>query len=242
MNNVIDEVLAGEPRYTIKDNGGTTLYSNVQIVLATTVTTQGTPLNKALFDSIKDDLNSRLLISSKASQGEATTGTNDTKYMTPKKVQDKFDSLTTSASYTNSTTTASTYTLVDFSNYSNKIVKVVGRFHTASNSGSSTIGKLTIAGTSIAIYQSTTGEASGTSAVLNFYGASSSGDWTFELDFDLVSKTIAGRSYRHTSTSGSAVFDTILGSFDTITSLSTTITASGSTRPISIYATINSNR
>lgn len=39
MNNVIDEVLAGEPRYTIKDNEGTTLYDNVQIDLKTQVTT-----------------------------------------------------------------------------------------------------------------------------------------------------------------------------------------------------------
>lgn len=39
MNNVIDEVLAGSPRYTIKDNGGTTLYDNVQIDLKTAVTT-----------------------------------------------------------------------------------------------------------------------------------------------------------------------------------------------------------
>jgi len=39
MNNVIDEVLAGDPRYTIKDNGGTTLYDNVQINLKTQVTT-----------------------------------------------------------------------------------------------------------------------------------------------------------------------------------------------------------
>lgn len=241
MNNVVDEVLAGSPRYNIKDNGGTSIYSNVQIDLATQVTTAGTPLNKALFDSIQTDLNSRLLISNKATTGEATTGTNDTKYMTPKKVQDKFDNLTTSASYTNSTTTPATYTLVDFSNYSNKIISVVGRFHTSSHS-SSAIGKLTIAGTSIDIHQSTTGDASGTSAVLNFYGASSSGDWGFELIFDLISKTITGQSYRHTSSSGSAVFDTILGSFDTITSLSTTITTVGANRPISIYATINSNR
>lgn len=51
--NVIDEVLASTPRYTIKDNGGTTLYDNVQIDLKTAVTTQGTALNKALFDKIE---------------------------------------------------------------------------------------------------------------------------------------------------------------------------------------------
>lgn len=39
MNTVVDEVLAGSPRYTIKDNGGTTLYDDVQIDLKTQVTT-----------------------------------------------------------------------------------------------------------------------------------------------------------------------------------------------------------
>lgn len=39
MNTVVDEVLAGSPRYTIKNNGGTTLYDNVQIDLKTQVTT-----------------------------------------------------------------------------------------------------------------------------------------------------------------------------------------------------------
>lgn len=38
--NFVDEVLASSPRYTIKDNGGTTLYDNVQIDLKTQVTTQ----------------------------------------------------------------------------------------------------------------------------------------------------------------------------------------------------------
>lgn len=83
MNTVVDEVLAGQPRYNIKDNGGTTLYSNVQIDLATNVTTAGTPLNKALFDSIQTDLNSRLLVSNKATPAEVIAGTNNTKYITP---------------------------------------------------------------------------------------------------------------------------------------------------------------
>lgn len=240
MNNVVDEVLAGSPRYTIKDNGGTTLYDNVQINLKTQVTTAGTPLNKALFDSIKDDLNSRLLTSNKATTAEAQAGTNDVKYMTPKKVQDKIDSLTTSASYTNSTSTATTNTLVNFSNYSNKLVKVVGRFHTASSS-TSYYGRLTLAGTSIDIHQSSTGDISGTSTNMNFYGASSSGDWSFELIFDLISKTIVGKSYRHTSSSGSATFDTILGSFETLTSLSATLNASAN-RPVSVYCSIETNK
>ena len=38
-----------------------------------------------MFDSIQSDLNSRLLISNKATTSEAQTGTNDIKYMTPLK-------------------------------------------------------------------------------------------------------------------------------------------------------------
>lgn len=124
MNNVIDEVLAGEPRYTIKDNGGTTLYDNVQIDLKTQVTTTGTPLNKALFDSIQTDLNTRLLISNKATTGEAQAGTNDTKYITPKKVQDKLKYLIS----TSSNSTAGTYTVCTFANYTNAdIITISGK-------------------------------------------------------------------------------------------------------------------
>lgn len=49
MNNFIDEVLAGAPRYTIKNNSGTILYDNVQIVLKTEVTI---PRNRAKQGSI----------------------------------------------------------------------------------------------------------------------------------------------------------------------------------------------
>lgn len=83
MINVIDEVLDGEELFYItpvKDSYGNTVY---RIQLATRVETPGTPHNKVLFDSIKDDLNSRLLIADKATQAEAEAGTNNTKYMTP---------------------------------------------------------------------------------------------------------------------------------------------------------------
>lgn len=86
MNNVIDEVLdlsstGGAIKYTIAPDGQDSFLA--QIDLATNVTTQGTPLNKVLFDSIKADLNTRLLISSKSTQAQAEAGTNNTQYMTP---------------------------------------------------------------------------------------------------------------------------------------------------------------
>lgn len=56
MIDVKDEILEGEPRYNILDNNGTPIQNNVQINLATPVLQPGTPINKGLFDSIKNDI------------------------------------------------------------------------------------------------------------------------------------------------------------------------------------------
>lgn len=87
MINVVDEILEDQAKYRILDSNGNVLYDNVSIELATQVQTQGTPLNKALFDSIQDDLDTRLLISSKATQLQAETGSENTRYMTPLRVK-----------------------------------------------------------------------------------------------------------------------------------------------------------
>ena len=50
MINFVDTVLASTPKYTITHSDTTT--EEVSIDLATTITTQGTALNKALFDAI----------------------------------------------------------------------------------------------------------------------------------------------------------------------------------------------
>lgn len=51
----------------------------------------GTALNKVLFDSINSDILDRLLISDKATSEEAKEGKDDSKYMTPLKVQEITD-------------------------------------------------------------------------------------------------------------------------------------------------------
>lgn len=57
MKNVLDEILNGEPKYNIVDSAtGEVLQSNVKIELSTEVLQEGTPVNKALFDSIKGDV------------------------------------------------------------------------------------------------------------------------------------------------------------------------------------------
>lgn len=50
----VDEVLAGAERYDIKDNGGTPVYSNMQIALATGVTIAGTPIAANAMNNIED--------------------------------------------------------------------------------------------------------------------------------------------------------------------------------------------
>lgn len=123
MNNFVDEVLASAPRYNIKDNDGNMLFSNVQTELATRVQTQGTPLNKAFFDSIKNDLNSRLLINNKASTAEAVAGVNNTKYMTPLRTKEVLNSLKTIKNISTGTTSETLYT---FNNNSTSIIKIEG--------------------------------------------------------------------------------------------------------------------
>ena len=78
------------PVYEIDENGH--LIVNVPEVEYATVeradepTEDGTPINKALFDSIDTDLQAKVVLSDKASTADAQTGTDDTKWMTPLKV------------------------------------------------------------------------------------------------------------------------------------------------------------
>ena len=223
MNTVIDEVLAGEPRYNIKDSGGTTVYSNAQIELATTVTTAGTPLNKALFDSIQTDLNTRLLISNKSTQAEAEAGTNDTKYMTPLKVQNKLNSLVTNTTQSS----AGTYTICTFANYSNaKIIKISGQTKRGTDDT-----QYIFNGSSINGFNNTT-TFSSTSA-LTLKGTNNSNLQGFEFTIDLLSKSITGV---YVSKEGTRA-DVFCGAFTSLTNFQIKLTGSG----CSLNATIQAN-
>lgn len=210
MNNVVDEVLAGSPRYNIKDNGGSAIYSNVQIDLATAVTTQGTPLNKALFDSIQSDLtnlsNNKLNVSDKATTAQAQAGSNDTKYMTPSKVKEREQSLFTTKSITGST--ASEQTLFDFSTATGSIVEISGRYkntNNPSNYASMTLNGTVINGSSAANLSMTD---------YSFQNVTSS-TGSFYFRFDLTTKTFTGKfSQRYNGSQ-----DYVVGYFTTLTSL-----------------------
>lgn len=56
IQDILDEVLDGEPRYTIKENDGTISKDNVDIVMRTPIMQEGTPINRALFRNIQGDL------------------------------------------------------------------------------------------------------------------------------------------------------------------------------------------
>ena len=56
FQDIKDEVLSGEPRYTIKNSSGNVLNDNVDISLKTPITQEGTPVNRALFRNLQGDL------------------------------------------------------------------------------------------------------------------------------------------------------------------------------------------
>ena len=56
FQDIKDEVLSGEPRYTIKNSSGNVLSDNVDISLKTPITQEGTPVNRALFRNLQGDL------------------------------------------------------------------------------------------------------------------------------------------------------------------------------------------
>ena len=58
MINVKDEILQGEPIYDIVDGLGNVVLEDVKIEMKTPVVQEGTPINKALFDTIQDDFDS----------------------------------------------------------------------------------------------------------------------------------------------------------------------------------------
>ena len=56
MVEVKDEILASEPSFRITDKDGNIIFDEISIDMITKVLQIGTPLNKVLFDSIKNDI------------------------------------------------------------------------------------------------------------------------------------------------------------------------------------------
>lgn len=224
MNAVVDEVLAGEPRYNITDNQGNILYRNVKIDLATAITTAGTPLNKLLFDSIQADLNSRLLIANKATTAEAQAGINNVKYMTPLTTKQAIQNLKSVQTYT----TETTGTIYTFNNSSVQTIKITGAFGYPASSGSD-YPSITINGTGIFKRQRLLNESevantrdSSHSFTIGCTGnASTYGRAPFYLEFDMATKTWQGLIPTEKTSGGSSSYHVsiVFGDFDALSTL-----------------------
>lgn len=229
MNNVVDEVLAGSPKYDIYDENGVLLYSNAIIELATQVTTQGTPLNKALFDSIQSDLNTRLLISSKSTQSEAQQGTNNSHYMTPLRVKEQLQYLTETGSDTNISSTAQSTVIFlpsDVPTGANRVI-ITGTISNASTYQSF----LYINGTSIGankINTYTYPSISSTQVSVRYASSMFTGAFKIEIDLNTniftlnvqFAPTVTGEPTRQS--------DLVIGKFSTLTDITASLRGSGS--------------
>lgn len=237
MNNVIDEVLAGSPKYTLTYNDNTTA-TGVSIDLETAVTTAGTPLNKALFDSIQADLNTRLLIADKTSTAEAQAGTNDTHYTTPAKVKTQLQYLTKTGTGSNTTTTAQTTTIYSSSDVPSgaKRVVVSGYIY---NRDSNNMSFLYINGTSLnsdKMNSTNTYPSLSTTQVGVRCGRNQSTS-SFKIDIDLNTKVFTLQTHFAPNVTGQATTqtDVVVGSYSTLTSVTASLRGNGSSASTTSY-------
>ncbi len=176
-----------------------------------------------MFDSIKDDLNSRLLISSKATTSEAQVGSNDVKYMTPLKVKQYKQGLISTGSAVATQSATQTFTIFNFSGATGKI-KITGI--SQYNRSSNTYADLVVNGTSleesrVTLTGSTAEEGySRNQTSIKYRVTSSSGTIIqnalhgfFELEFDFDTKQFSGK----VGTTNEQL--QIIGYFNTLTTL-----------------------
>jgi len=84
-----DEVLAALAKYLVKNDSGTTVYSEAEISLSTEVSVAGTPVTAERMNHIEDGIEAvEAAIPVKATGAEAIAGTVDTKFVTPKALKD----------------------------------------------------------------------------------------------------------------------------------------------------------
>lgn len=223
MTNFVDtnfntSATGGVIKYNLTHADNTT--ELVQLDIATPVQTQGTALNKVFFDSIRTDLtnlsNNKLNVSAKATQAQAEAGSDNTNYMTPLRVQQKFNSLI-------STSSGGSTGSVSLSGYTNQIVTIYGygKYSSTSNTYSR------VNGTGIQ-YHGTNTSSSSTTTYCNFNTYNSSASYpAFKIVIDFNSKTFSIESTCYTSSAG-VYADVTLGTFSTLTSVSFSLGNTGS--------------
>lgn len=182
-----------------------------------------------MFDSIQADLNTRLLISSKATTAEAQAGTNDAHYMTPAKVKTQLQYLTKTGSGSNTSATAQTTTIYDASNITSgaKRVVITGTLKNASTSYQSF---LYLNGTGLDFDHSTSNTYPTISATQIAYRYGNNDTGSFKIEIDLNAKTIncAVQYQPRVTNEPASQFDVGCGYFTTLTSITASLRGSGS--------------
>ena len=155
MTNFVDTVFnttstGGVIKYNLTHADSTT--EQVQMSMATPVQTQGTALNKAFFDTIQADLtnlsNNKLNVSNKATQSDAITGTNDTKYVTPYALSGRIRKGTASVSSTTVSSSPKYLDMLDLTQFDGQVLLITGYMSRANaQAGSGHWGELRITDT-----------------------------------------------------------------------------------------------
>ena len=249
MNNFIDTTFdttqtENKMKYTLTYADGTE--ELVQLSIATPVETLGTALNKLFFDSIRDDLNSRLLTANKATQSQAEAGTNNTNYMTPLRVQNKVSSMTTNATVTTTSTSTVTTTLLDLTNIADKIYDIDIHFQKKGSGTGDRTASLTLNGTSIvgaSVQNGTYSQVASTTAY-SYVAASNTVDAresTLHLHVNTITKTIDSFFMYGVAYSGQNITQTGL-TYSTLTTLELKTKARSSTQYPVVTYTIKVNK
>lgn len=199
----------------------------------------GTTLDEAFVESIRTDLNSRLLISSKATTAEAQAGTNTTKYMTPATTKEAIKYQTKTISISSLASSAEAFTLLDVANLPSDVkrVTIIG-----SASGSPTTFSFTGTGwhkteKSVASGTASLDIAMDTTAPTAF---STNENWAtpFKVEVDLVAKTIAYAFYIRGS---SDLYIDGLATYSTLTTIAGSCKRTSSTQAGTVNATVINN-
>lgn len=190
-----------------------------------------------MFDSIQADLNSRLLISSKASTGEAQIGTEDTHYMTPLKTQQKIDYLTDTRTIT-AYGTALTETLISNTDITGKIVTISGSFIPTGTAVSGTT-RLLINASLLGGFIDNTEYTDGSPITLDLEFEYHSAP-NFVMVVNTIAKTITG-SYICSRGANGGIHHFAF-TYNTFTNVQAYVQGTSSTRYITLNATIQHNR
>lgn len=252
MNNVVDEVLNtaqtdNKIKYKIIHADSTE--EIVQLELYTPVTTEGTALNKVLFDSIADDINSRLLISNKASNAEAQAGTDTSKYIVPSTLQAKLNKMnsykTGSASGGNSASTTTIFQPSDIGSATTGTVIIDGYISTA-GTGQHEQSIVVNGGTLLGYIQGfdNGGELvrtkiNGSSATVLAERSGTSGNSPFKIIINLDRQTILIKSVvqNHTTSQSYGIYEAFMR-YGSLTNVRLTLRSGSSGANVNAYYTV----